>query len=95
MGMVNHLNRFSPIIAQTSEPLQQLMKKDTLFVWQREHLKAFQNIKQIITEALVLAYYNPEKNNVIQLCTDAGWQATLTKAGDMGHIWSKYGNSVG
>ena len=66
MGMVNYLNRLSPIIAQTSEPLQQLIKKDTPFVWQPEHLRAFQNIKQIITEAPVLAYYDPEKNNVIQ-----------------------------
>ena len=29
MGMVNYLNRFSLIMAQTSEPLRQLMKKDT------------------------------------------------------------------
>ena len=43
------------------------MKKDTPFVWQPEHLRAFQNIKQMITEAPVLAYYDPEKkNNVIQ-----------------------------
>ena len=27
MGMINYLNRFSPIIAQTSEPVRQLMKK--------------------------------------------------------------------
>ena len=27
MGMVNYLNRFSPIVAETSEPLRQLMKK--------------------------------------------------------------------
>ena len=64
--MVNYLNRFSPIIEQTSEPLRQLMKKDTPFVWQSEHLRAFQNVKRIITEAPVLAYYDPEKDNVIQ-----------------------------
>ena len=42
------------------------MKKDTPFVWQPEHTKAFQKLKQIITEAPVLAYYDPEKDNVIQ-----------------------------
>ncbi|PFX17897.1 Retrovirus-related Pol polyprotein from transposon 17.6 [Stylophora pistillata] len=66
MGMVNYLNRFSPIMTQTSEPLRQLMKKGIPFVWQPEHHKAFQSLKQIITEAPVLAYYNPEKDNVIQ-----------------------------
>ena len=61
MGMVNYLNRFSPVLAQTSEPLPQLMKKDTPFVWQPEHTKAFQNLKQIITEAPILAYYDPKR----------------------------------
>ena len=33
MGMINYLNRFSPIIAQTSEPVRQLMKKrDVIYV---------------------------------------------------------------
>ena len=66
MGMVNYLNRFSPIVAETSQPLRQLMKKDTLFVWQPEQLRAFQNVQRIITDAPVLAYYDPEKDNVIQ-----------------------------
>ena len=66
MGMVNYLNRFSPIMEQTSEPLRQLMKKDTPFVWQPEYHRAFQSLKEIITEAPVLAYYDPEKDNVIK-----------------------------
>ena len=60
------MNRFFPIIEQTSEPLRQLMKKDTPIVWQPEHLRAFQTVKQIITEAPVLAYYEPENDIVIQ-----------------------------
>ena len=67
MRIVNYLNRFSPVIAQTSEPLQQLMKKDTPIVWQPEHTKA---------------YYDPEKDNAVRckpkrdwLCTDAGREA--------------------
>ena len=45
MGMVKYLNRFSLIVAETSQPLRQLMNKDTLFVWQPEHLRAFQNVQ--------------------------------------------------
>lgn len=66
MGMINYLNRFSPVIAQTSEPLRQLMKKEVPFVWQPEHQKAFQELKQVITEAPVLAYYDDIKDNLIQ-----------------------------
>ncbi|KAL9950229.1 hypothetical protein ACROYT_G042702 [Oculina patagonica] len=57
---------FSPILAQVSEPVRQLMKKDVPFVWQPEHQRSFQNLKQAITEVPVLAYYNPEKENLIQ-----------------------------
>lgn len=66
LGMINYLNRFSPILAQVSEPVRQLMKKDVPFVWQPEHQRAFQNLKQAITEVPVLAYYDPEKENLIQ-----------------------------
>ena len=49
-----------------SEPVRQLMKKDVKFVWQPEHQRAFQNLKQAITEVPVLAFYDPEKENLIQ-----------------------------
>ena len=42
------------------------MKKEVPFVWQEEHQKAFQNLKQVITEVQVLAYYDSEKDNLIQ-----------------------------
>ena len=66
MGMINCLNRFSPVISQISDPLRQLMKEEVPFLWQPEHQKAFQQLKQVITEAPVLAYYDPNKENVIQ-----------------------------
>ena len=66
MGMINYLNRFSPVISQISDPHRQLMKKKGPFVWQPEQQKAFQELKQVITEAPVLAYYDPNKENVIQ-----------------------------
>lgn len=66
IGMINYLNRFSPIIAQTSEPVRQLMKKEAPFMWQAEHQKAFESLKQVMTEVPVLSYYDPEKDNLIQ-----------------------------
>ena len=46
MGMINYLNRFSPVIAQTSEPVRQLMKKQVPVVQQEEHQKAFQSLSK-------------------------------------------------
>ena len=65
MGMINYLNRFSPAIAQVSEPLRQLMKKEIAFVWLPEHEKEFQELKQVITNAPVLTYYDANKENII------------------------------
>ena len=58
-----------------------MTKKDVPFMWQPEQQQAFQELKQIITEAPVLSYYNPEKENLFQsdaslkawLCVDARW----------------------
>ena len=58
--------RFSPVIAQTSEPVRQLMKKEVPFVWQEEHQKVFQNLKLVIIELPVLVYYDSEKDNLVQ-----------------------------
>lgn len=69
MGMISYLNCFPPIIARTSEPVRQVVKKEVPFMWllaDLEHQKAFQSLKQVITEVPVLVYYDPEKNNVIQ-----------------------------
>ena len=64
MGMINYLDRFSPVIAQISDALCQLMKEEVTFVWQPGHQKAFQELKQVITEAPVLAYYDANKENL-------------------------------
>ena len=90
MGMINYLNRFSPVISQISDPLRQLMKKKVPFVWEPEQQKAFQELKQAITEAPVLAYYDPNKENVIQ--SDAsmkGLGCVLLQDGRPGARFSK------
>jgi hypothetical protein len=66
MGMVNYLNRFSPVIAQIAEPIRNLMKRDAPFIWQTEQQRAFQQIKDTISKSPLLAYYDPEKESVIQ-----------------------------
>lgn len=33
MGMINHLGKFIPNLADLSEPLRQLLCKDSVWVW--------------------------------------------------------------
>lgn len=66
MGMVNYLNRFSPVLAQVAQPIRNLLKRDTPYLWQAEQQEAFQKIKDTISKSPILAYYDPEKENLIQ-----------------------------
>ena len=72
--MSKYIEKFS---AQT-DILGQLLKKDTEWNWTAEHTKAFENLKQKITEILCLAHYNSDYPNIFT--TDAsteGLGATL------------------
>ena len=66
MAMINYLNRFSPILTQTSLALRQLTKKHVPFTWQPEQQEAFQSVTEVVTEAPILTYYDAEKKNLIQ-----------------------------
>ena len=49
LGKVSYIRRFIPALAELSYPLQQLMKKGTLFKWGQSHEEAIQKIKEILT----------------------------------------------
>ena len=68
-GMVQYLSKFSPIIAELTEPLWYLMKKHAPYAWGLEHNQVFDNIKKEIVQAPILRYYDPKKETVLQ--TDA------------------------
>ena len=59
--MSKHIDNLS---AQT-DSLRQLLKKDTEWLWTEEHTRAFENLKQKITEIPCLAHYNSDHPNVI------------------------------
>ena len=54
LGMCNFLSKFSPRMAQISEPLHQLTCKGILFMWVPEHTEAFQLLKKEISTAPIL-----------------------------------------
>ncbi len=46
MGMVNHLGKFIPQLAEMSEPLHQLLCKDNTWLWTDPRQRAFEQIKR-------------------------------------------------
>ena len=69
IGLVGQLSEFSTDIAKTAEPLRQLLKKNTEWMWTPVHDQAFTDVKVALTSPPILAYFNPSLPTVLQ--TDA------------------------
>ena len=63
LGMVNYLSQYTPDLSTTTAPLRDLTKKDIIFVWGREHQKAFDNVKKAVTATTTLAYFDTNKTD--------------------------------
>ena len=59
-GFVNYLAKFLPRLADVLEPIQQLTHKEVPWQWQHEHDAEIEKVKQLVTQAPLLKYYNPE-----------------------------------
>ena len=58
LGFVIYLARFVPHLSDVCEHLHRLTDKESLWDWQSSQEQAYQQIKQLVTEAPVLRYYN-------------------------------------
>ncbi|KAK3870572.1 hypothetical protein Pcinc_024210 [Petrolisthes cinctipes] len=63
---VNFLARYLPKLATVSEPLRQLLKKNVPYVWSDAHEKSFNVVKELVTRAPILRYYDPRIDVVLQ-----------------------------
>ena len=69
IGMINYLSKLSPRLTELAEPIRELVKEKVPFNWGPEHQESFAMLKKQIVRAPVLAYYNPQKETILQ--TDA------------------------
>ena len=85
MGMVNHLGKFIPHLADPSATLRQLLRKDSVWVWGEPQQKAFEQIKQALVAPTVLAHYNPNRPTIISAdASNTGLGAVLFQVQDDG-----------
>ena len=69
LGLVNYLNRFSPCLAELSEPLREICRQDMEFVLTDSVHVAFSRTKEEISKNVTLPYFNPRSATTLQ--TDA------------------------
>ena len=66
LGIVNYLNRFDPTLLELTKSLRRLCKQDVMWTWDSQQQTAFENIKSIMSSLPVLAYFDQDKNHIIQ-----------------------------
>ena len=84
LGFVNYYGRFIPSASILLAPLYDLLKKNSKYHWSEACEKAFNGVKQILSEKPVLCHFNPKLP--VKLCVDAspyGVGAVLS------HVFSK------
>ena len=65
LGMINYLGRYLKDLAEITKPLYDLLRKDTAWMWGQAQEAAFKNIKQLVSTAPVLAYFDIDKPTYI------------------------------
>ena len=87
LGAVNYLQRFMPHLASLREPLGSLLKKDVEYIWTSHHQKAFELIKNCISESTVLKFFDPSKPVFIECdASKKGIGAVLLQPADDNYI---------
>jgi hypothetical protein len=82
LGMVNYFAKFIPNMSVITDPIRKVMKSDVQFEWGSQQEEAFRQIKEILTAAPVLAYY--DVNRPVTITCDAsksGLGAVLLQSG--------------
>ena len=79
LGMVNFCNRYVPNYSTLTEPIRRLTKKDTPFIWSDEQQSSLNTLKQKLTNAPTLTFYNPEADTKLYVDASLGLGAILAQ----------------
>ena len=60
IGMLNYLGRYVPNFQTVMKPIYALLKNDVEFAWGPAQQAAFDRVKELITKAPVLSFFNPK-----------------------------------
>ena len=69
LGTVNYLSRFLPFLSDLRAPLQNLLKKDSEFIWTNVHQQTFDQLKLHVSNDVKLNFYDCSKPLYIEVDT--------------------------
>ena len=82
LGVANYLAKFTPKLSTVCEPLRRLLDKDSVFDWLPPHETTFSRMKELITQAPVLQYYDVNKEVSLECdSSEVGLGAVIKQGG--------------
>ena len=60
LGMVNQMGKFSPNIAELTQPMRELLSSKHVWLWGSEQENAFTRVKEELVKPTTLTLFNPE-----------------------------------
>ena len=61
LGMVNYLGRYLQNLSSVLQPVTELLEKDRAWTWGPPQVSAVARVKEMLTSAPTLAYFDPDK----------------------------------
>ena len=81
-GTVNYLAIFMARLSELMEPIRRLTRSITEWEWTEVHDNSMKEIKRMVTEARILAFYDPAKELVVECdASQGGLGAVLMQQG--------------
>ena len=65
LGMINYLGRYIPDLSTVLQPLNKLLGSDIEWTWDVAQVEAYRKVKELVSSAPILTYYDPEKPIVV------------------------------
>ena len=65
LGMTNQMSKFLPGLADKTQPLRELLKSNTQWIWEDPQKKAFSSVKAAMCHSPVLAIFNPNQETIL------------------------------
>lgn len=82
LGLVNYLAKFMNNLSVMCDPIGSLIHKNVVWRWTHEHEEAFSKIKEAISQAPVLKYFDSKLETTLQCdASSTGLGATLLQQG--------------
>ncbi len=80
LGIITYMSPFIPRLSDLTQPLRELLRTNTDFIWNRSHERALQKVKNVICIEVTLTYFDLAAETAIQVdAAQKGIGAALTQ----------------